>query len=77
MNIWKGQLDHKYDVTVDRLTSDKGLFIIREAENILFEQEVSLDYGAIFGPDVNDVQKWIEMSIDFVDTKMKSQESSS
>lgn len=56
---------------VERLTRDTGLLKIIEVNTVLFKQEVTLDYGAIFGPDINDIQKWMEIGINFVDVTMK------
>lgn len=66
--IWESFLDKKYHCSVIRLSENKGqLKIVDENNKILLEKEVGLSYGAIFGPDIDDVKTWEEVCISVVD----------
>lgn len=59
--IWDAILDDKYDCSVKRTGPYTGLLLVKEGDKILFSQEVGLMYGAAFGPDVEDVNSWINL----------------
>jgi hypothetical protein len=42
---------------------------IKNQDTVLLEREVSLAYGAMFGPDVADVAQWQEMAIEAADNQ--------
>lgn len=67
--IWESRLDSKYYCTVIRISERKGILKVINEENqqVLLETEVGLSYGAIFGPDMDDVRDWEETAIDVVD----------
>lgn len=67
--VWEATMDHRYRVTVTRLASHRGrLRIVDTASGeLLHEEEVHLAYGAIFGPDAEDVAEWQETAVRVVD----------
>lgn len=65
--IWESTMDSKYDVKVIGDGDYKGKLQIYEGEKLLMEEPVGLAYGAIFGPDIDDVAQWQERAIEFVD----------
>lgn len=66
--IWKCTLDGRYEVKVVRTGQYSGLLTISENNETKFQEEVGLSYGAIFGPDSDDVELWESIAIDAVDT---------
>lgn len=67
--IWQAQLDNRYDCAVTRINESHGLLTVTDAENktTVLENEVTLAYGARFGPDVDDVADWQERCVQAVD----------
>lgn len=71
--VWRTKLDDRYLVEVQRDPTDgyKAQLVIfdheRNDEEIMC-WDVGLSYGALFGPDVDDVSIWQDKVIDFVDT---------
>lgn len=67
--VWEAHLDQKYHCTVTRSSERTGNLKIVDEENkeILLEKEVGLSYGAIFGPDIDDVMDWERICIETVD----------
>jgi hypothetical protein len=65
--VWHSRLDDRYDIHVERKDKYLGDLVIKEGDNELFREEVGMQYGAIFGPDVDDVQHWQDIAIQFVD----------
>jgi hypothetical protein len=66
--IWGNKLDNKYDVFVERKGPYKGSLIIADDKKVLLTEDVSLSYGAKFGPDISDVCEWERRCIEFIDT---------
>lgn len=59
--VWASELDERYLVEVQRLGPDTGLLVAFDHNNddqVIHEEEVSLAYGAVFGPDIEDVTAW-------------------
>lgn len=70
MKIWESRLDDKYDVYV--VEDEGGATVCLELEGvILAEEPTTLSYGAIFGPDVSDVQGWQNWAVDVVDNQLQ------
>jgi hypothetical protein len=71
--IWKVTLDSKYTCSVVRINKRGGnLQVVETATGrTLLNQDVGLLYGARFGPDVEDVQKWESICIAVVDQDKK------
>ncbi len=67
--IWSATLDARYACTVDRIDGSSGTLKVTDTHTntILLEERVSLSYGAMFGPDVDDVQSWQEKIMQCVD----------
>lgn len=64
--VWQSMLDRHYDVRVTR-TEDTHLGILKITDTrdgrVVLEESVPLSYGAMFGPDVLDVQAWKDRGI--------------
>lgn len=69
-----------WDVTVDNKTwlvrvLDDGYYrgklqIIRvETDELIYEESVGLSYGAVFGPDIADVEEWMRKSLEIIDSR--------
>jgi hypothetical protein len=65
--VWKSTLDGRYEVIVTRTGDYMGDLSISNENKVLFSQPVGLSYGAIFGPDIDDVASWQEIAINFID----------
>lgn len=67
--IWEAELDKVYHCEVVRLEERKGQLTVKNVETnkVLLDQEVSLSYGAMFGPDVDDVAHWQDLCVNAVD----------
>jgi hypothetical protein len=65
--IWENRLDDKYDVFVEQTSGYNGFLVILEGDKELIREEVSISYGAKFGPDVADVAEWEQRCMDFID----------
>ncbi len=68
-NIWGAQLDNRYDCKVTRINEAHGLLTVVDTTNqkVLLSNEVTLSYGAQFGPDVDDVEDWETRCVHAVD----------
>lgn len=76
--VWTCKLDNRYLVEVYR--KDNGHAWLRvfdhdENDNLIFEQEVLLNYSAWFGPDIDDTTLWQETVLNFVDNVYTKEES--
>lgn len=69
--IWQNLLDHKYRCRVIRLTERTGTLSISDDDKELISCVVPLAYGALFGPDVDDVNDWQERCVKWIDTRSK------
>jgi hypothetical protein len=71
--IWKAELDGKYKCSVTRINKRGGnLRVVESAtERELLNQDVGLLYGAQFGPDIEDVEKWQSICTAVVDKDKK------
>lgn len=67
--VWESMLDQRYSCKVIRQTGRTGLLTVKdcETEEFLLEKEVSLAFGSIFGPDVDDVAQWQDFCVDAVE----------
>jgi hypothetical protein len=72
--IWEAELDGKYKCTVTRMNKRGGTLRVEDTESgkILLEQDVGLTYGAQFGPDIEDVEKWQSVCVAVVDRYTKN-----
>lgn len=73
--IWQAQLDDRYDCLVTRINEAHGLLTVTDTtdKKILLSNEVTLSYGAQFGPDMDDVADWEERCIQAVDGSQNTQ----
>lgn len=71
--IWEAELDGKYKCTVTRINKRGGNLRVVESttERELLNQDVGLLYGAQFGPDIEDVNKWQDICVAVVDRDQK------
>jgi hypothetical protein len=67
--IWQAQLDNRYDCEVTRINEAHGHLTVTDTTNqkVLLSNEVTLAYGAQFGPDVDDVADWEIRCVQAVD----------
>lgn len=70
--IWDGTFDNNtYYAQVWRVSDSEGTLDIYEDEgpygDPAYSARVSLSYGAMFGPDVSDINDWIKKVLDFID----------
>lgn len=70
MIIWEEKLDDLYICKVTRIGEHRGkLTMIDPFDRILLEQDVGLLYGAIFGPDIEDIAYWQDLCIGVIDAQ--------
>lgn len=71
--VWRTRLDGRYLIEVVRDEGDPDyrahlrVFDSTEGLRCLLDEEVSLAYGARFGPDIDDVSSWRERVLKLVD----------
>jgi hypothetical protein len=67
--LWWNRLDGKWQCEVQRVDDREAMLIIFDhADNTpIYQESVSLAYGAMFGPDVMDVEFWKERCCNVVD----------
>ena len=68
--VWWSRLDKRYQIEVQRSGEKSGILIIfdhNDGNKAIFKSNVNLSYGAVFGPDVMDVELWQNMATDAVD----------
>lgn len=58
-----------FRVAVERIGDYRGRFTVahQPSGDVLLDEEVGLSYGAIFGPDVADVDEWQGRAIGVID----------
>jgi hypothetical protein len=68
--VWWSRLDGRYQIEVQRLDERQGVLRIFDHANgntQIHDEPVGLSYGAVFGPDVADVDDWRERAVRVVD----------
>jgi hypothetical protein len=66
--VWYSVLDQTYVVTVTRIDEYQATYEIADAVGTpLVTDMVGLSYGALFGPDVSDVDEWQQRAVAFAD----------
>lgn len=71
MIIWEEKLDDLYNCKVTRISENRGkLTMVDPFDRILLEQDVGLLYGAIFGPDIEDISYWQDLCISVIDAQI-------
>jgi hypothetical protein len=71
--IWKSTLDEKYECVVERTGVYQGRLTVTEnnTSKHILDKDVSLSYGALFGPDAVDIAEWQLSIIDAIDNIKK------
>jgi len=69
--VWESVLDDRYDCKVTRNSEYSGQLKVLDTQTkeSLYDEEVFLSYGALFGPDVADVADWRDKIVKVVDGK--------
>jgi len=65
--IWTNVVDKKYQVQVTRTEDRKGVLKVKLDGVVIGEEDVTISYGAQFGPDAADVNDWCDSAIKIVD----------
>jgi hypothetical protein len=72
--VWWTRLDDRYQVEVQRLyEANRGRLCIFDREQdmaLIHNEEVTLMYGAVFGPDVDDVNTWQQRVLQVIDVEL-------
>jgi len=69
--VWRNRIDNKYDIFVESKAPYKGDLVIQENKIELLREEVNISFDAKFGPDIEDVYKWEDRAIEFIDNQLK------
>lgn len=58
--VWSGTLDKKFEVIVYRKRPYKGYLIVKDIHDnqVIHRQDVTINYDAQYGPDINDIDTW-------------------
>ena len=69
--IWETKLDKRWRIKVIRIDDNFGELRIwdRGGKKPVFVERVPLLYGAQFGPDIDDVRQWQNISVRFADSQ--------
>lgn len=73
--VWWTRLDDRYQIEVQELEGEKPTLRIFDKDKDfeeIYSEVVTLAYGAIFGPDVADVQVWQDRSLQFIDNEYQA-----
>lgn len=71
--VWWTRIDGRFQVEVQRTDTHMGELVVYDHQNgdkELLREAVVLSYGAVLGPDADDVAAWQERAIDFVDNEL-------
>lgn len=71
-NIWEATVDGgQFACKVERINENNGTLTVVEliSGKELLRESVGLSYGAIFGPDVDDVATWQDRCIEAIDNR--------
>lgn len=73
MIIWEDVIDNRFKCLVERVGDSLGYLSVVDSKdnNTLLGKDVPLHYGAIFGPDIDDVTNWKALAIRVVDEFLK------
>lgn len=72
--VWQNTVDGgKWGCKVVRESDYRGRLVVWDVkgENVILDEPVGLSYGAVFGPDVDDVAAWQETVITAIDAEME------
>lgn len=68
--VWSSDIDDgEFSAQVIQDGEHTGLFtvIVNDTDEELISERVTLSYGAIFGPDADDVEEWKRRAIEAID----------
>jgi hypothetical protein len=74
--VWCAILDLRYKIEVQRDSDYAATLVIfdgKDNDKIILEKEVSLAYGARFGPDIDDLTSWQNIACACIDGLTTSQ----
>lgn len=69
--VWSARLDKRYLVEVvepREALAQLRIFDHSRDDKLIHVEPVTLAYGAIFGPDVNDVNSWQKRAVEIVES---------
>lgn len=69
--LYSAMLDGRYRLNVTRTGPSFGQLTLADGDALLYSQPVVLAYGAVFGPDVDDVRQWQDIATRIVDGASK------
>jgi len=72
--VWWATLDDRYQVEVHRTGPRTGILYVfdhRDGDKELASWPVGLSFGAVLGPDIDDVVDWQNKIVDFIDNGKK------
>jgi len=62
--IWEAKLDDRYECKVVQIDEHRGCLTVIDQDNtVLLNNIVDLMYGAVFGPDISDINNWQEQCL--------------
>jgi hypothetical protein len=67
--VWNATLDDKYSISVERSAPYQGILTISDGDEVLYQEPVGLMYNAQFGPDMEDVHRWKQTAVGFIDSR--------
>jgi hypothetical protein len=65
--VWQSVLDGRYTALVVRRAQFRGVLELWYGAKLLLQREVGLAYGAIGGPNVENVQAWQKICTQFIE----------
>ena len=72
--VWWSRVDDRYQIEVQRIDRDNGQLCIFDRDDndrLIFEEDVGLSYGAVIGPDAEDVFIWGKIVLDAIDARTR------
>jgi len=67
--LWESKIDNLYDVFVyctEETGNYDGYLVIKDGKTTLLKEKTDFVYGAKFGIDDEDIQKWEKRCVDFI-----------
>lgn len=76
--VWRSKLDDRYLIEVHRTGTNNytGKLVVFDHDRNnqeIFSMDIGLSHGAIFGPDIADVDEWRDKVLDFIDNNYNKQ----
>lgn len=69
--VWECTFDDKYNIYVERSEPYNGSLVIFDDDKEIYRTSVKLMYNAAFGPDVEDINTWQDIVVNFIDNVYK------